>query len=180
MSPGLGPMTGAAGPSRREMLATLARWSVPTVVTITLGARVLEAKSSCPPCNQRSAGRCKACTVSQILNCQCEPCLGPPYCTVAGGAPAASRSGAPGAGSVPSQLGPTGAPLGVGPSSPTSRQDALDRYLSGAAQDRARNNALRAPLYRNPFGVRTDSANRRPAGLYDRLRPEQNDRRRRP
>lgn len=163
----------ASGVSRREMLAAVARWSVPTVVTITLGARVLEAKSSCPPCSVRTAGKCKACTVSQILNCQCEPCLGPPYCTVAGGAPSASLSRplaqAPGASSSPLRT-PPGGPA-------SARQQALDRYLTGASRART-TDPLRAPLYRNPFGLRTDSTNRRPTGLYERLRPDQTDRRR--
>jgi hypothetical protein len=165
----------STGVSRREMLAAVARWSVPTVVTITLGARVLEAKSSCPPCTKRNAGKCKACTVSQILNCQCEPCLGPPYCTVAGGAPSASLSQplSPSAGAAPSPFGPSRTPLG-GPAS--ARQQALDRYLSGTSRSRT-TDPLRAPLYRNPFGLR-DSTNRRPAGLYERLRPDQTDRRR--
>jgi hypothetical protein len=164
------------GVSRRELLATLARWSVPTVVTITLGARVLEAKSSCPPCTKRTAGKCKACTVSQILNCQCEPCLGPPYCTAAGGAPAASLSRplSPSGGGLSNPLGPLRAPLG-GPSS--ARQDALERYLTGAGRART-TDPLQAPLYRNPFGLRADSTNRRPTGLYERLRPDQTDRRR--
>ena len=175
MNAGRGPSP-AAGVSRRELLTTLARWSVPTVVTITLGARVLEAKSSCPPCTKRTAGKCKACTVSQILNCQCEPCLGPPYCTVAGGAPSASLSRplSPSSGALSSPLGPSRTPLG-GPSA--ARQEALDRYLTGASRTRTID-PLRAPLYSNPFGLRADSANRRPTGLYERLRTDQTDRRR--
>lgn len=165
-----------AGTSRRELLATLARWSVPTVVTITLGARVLEAKSSCPPCTKRVAGKCKACTISQILNCQCEPCLGPPYCTSAGGAASASRSAAPGGRSLGDQFGPSRLPGGA--LGPMGRQDALERYLGERLQDRYRAiDPLHAPLYRDPFGVRRDTANRRPAGLYERLRPDLNDRR---
>lgn len=163
--------------SRRELLATLARWSVPTVVTITLGVRVLEAKASCPPCTKRVGGKCKACTISQVLNCQCEPCLGPPYCTAAGGAPAASRSVAPGSGNLGDQMGPLRAP-GAAPG-PVGRQEAIDRYLGRRLQDRYRAaDPLHAPLYRDPFGVRRDSASRRPTGLYERLRADPYDRRR--
>lgn len=165
--------------TRREMLATAARWSVPTVVTITLGVRVLEAKASCPPCTKRNAGKCKACTISQILNCQCEPCLGPPYCTVAGGAPpAASRSASPGAQGLSGTTGGVRAPSGAAGIGSASRQEALDRYLGGRTREQLRNDPLRSPLYRDPFGVRADSAGRRQPGLYDRLRPEPTGRRR--
>jgi hypothetical protein len=69
---------------RRAMLGALVRWTVPTVVTFTLGARILEAKASCPPCQTRQGGNCRACSVGTILACNCEPCLGPPYCAAVG------------------------------------------------------------------------------------------------
>ena len=55
-------------PGRREMLGTMARWTVPTVLTMTLGARVLEAKASCPPCQKKVGAVCRSCTISQMLN----------------------------------------------------------------------------------------------------------------
>lgn len=70
--------------TRREMLAALARWTVPTVLTLSLATRSAHAAASCPPCTKKTGGRCRACTTSQILNCQCEPCLGAPYCPPAG------------------------------------------------------------------------------------------------
>jgi hypothetical protein len=152
------------------MVGTVARWTVPTVVTMTLGARVLEAKASCPPCQKKSAGVCKACTVTQMINCQCEPCLGPPYCTAVGPTAPNMQSPsqlqpAPGSqplGQQPGQQGQT--PGGLTPS------QQLQNQRSGAARD-----PFNQPLYRDPF-----DAQRRPMndpGLYDRLRPDTSRRR---
>ena len=145
--------------SRRELLGTLARWSVPTVVSITLGARVLEAKASCPPCQKKSAGVCRACTVSQILNCQCEPCLGPPYCSAVG----PSAPARPGALMQPSQQGAPGQAPGTG------RAPSLTpSYGQPSSRD-----PFAQPLYRDPCGLPgSGSRNPQSPGLYQRLRPD--------
>jgi hypothetical protein len=64
------------------MVSALARWTVPTVLTLSLGTRAASAAASCPPCTKKNpaTGACKACSVNLQLNCGCEPCLGPPYC----------------------------------------------------------------------------------------------------
>ena len=85
--------------SRREMVAALARWTVPTVLTLSLGVRSAMAASSCPPCTRKKpqspGGVCRACTVNEILSCNCEPCLGAPYCPSGSGvAPMRPTSGA--------------------------------------------------------------------------------------
>ena len=143
--------------SRRELLGTLARWSVPTVVSITLGARVLEAKATCPPCQKKVSGVCRACTVSQILNCQCEPCLGPPYCSAVG----PSAPARPGALMQPSQ----------GPGQSGSQAPALTpSYGRPSSRD-----PFAQPLYRDPFGLEGtgfSSKNPQTQGLYQRLRPD--------
>ena len=147
------------GVTRREILAALARWSVPTVVTLTLGARAAHAAASCPPCTRKVGGVCRACTMSQILNCQCEPCLGPPYCP--GAAPTSTFRPAP------------NAPFGGEPAPAGER--ALDTYLRqraarerspfapglGGRPDSGLGGVLRAPYGRTPG----------PRSLYDRLRP---------
>ena len=149
--------------SRRAMVGTVARWTVPTVVTITLGAKALEAKASCPPCQKKVSGLCKACTVSQMVNCQCEPCLGPPYCAAVGPSAPSFNSQAPAPGSQP--LGPqqpgqsSQTPGGLTP------LQQLQNQRSQAARD-----PFNQPLYHDPFG-----ADRRPMnepGLYERLRPD--------
>jgi hypothetical protein len=140
------------------MLSAMARWTVPTVVTIALSARVLEAKASCPPCQRKTGGRCRACTTGQILNCQCEPCLGPPYCSSSlmvspsmQGLQAAPAAGTPGAAAQPANR---------------SLYDALRaRPQQGAPSP------FRQPLYRDPFGVEKAKGPLAP-GLYQRLRPD--------
>jgi len=155
--------------SRREMLGTAVRWTVPTVVTMTLGARVLEAKASCPPCQKKVSTVCRACTISQMLNCQCEPCLGPPYCSAVGPvAPAnlQSRQQAPGSQPFPSTPGMQGrtpgnpSPYGLTP----YQQQELQRQRALRSRD-----PFKQPLYRDPFGA--DRAIPTP-GLYDRLRSD--------
>ena len=151
----------AGGVNRREMLSAMARWTVPTVVSIALSARVLEAKASCPPCQRKVGGRCRACSTSSILNCQCEPCLGPPYCSSAF---TAAPSGAPG--------GLQAAPLGGG--SPSTATPQANRSLYEALRVRpqgAAPGALPQPLYRDPFGVAKTRSPLAP-GLYERLRPD--------
>lgn len=154
------------GVTRREVLSALARWTVPTVVTLTLGVRAAHAAASCPPCTRKVAGVCRACTVSQILNCQCEPCLGPPYCPGAG--PTSSFRPAPNA----SLGGGLGGPAPAG-------ERALETYLR---QRTARERSPFTPGFGGRAGLRADSgfggAPRAPYGrtpgprsLYDRLRP---------
>ena len=177
------------GMTRRELVAAVARWSVPTVLTLSLGARAANAAASCPPCTKKTGGRCRACTMSQILNCQCEPCLGPPYCAAPGGAAAFQpTTGA-------SRLGASGASGGANPTQ--DLYSALRRRQ--AATERA--SPFATPFGRSPFGSRSDSLlgsrSRSPLGssqlspdarrlrersqatrgLYDRLR-EFDDRRR--
>ncbi len=180
---------------RRELIAALARWSVPTVVTLTLGARALHA-ASCPPCTKRVSGVCKACSTSQILNCQCEPCLGPPYCVTPAApafqmAPGAGSAGGPGATSgqpggmpggagsrggfgVPGQLGGSGyddrqggTPGSQGLRGPTSGTPLGGLYQPFAPQ----------PRYRPLGGSGTTQDN---GGLYGRLRGDTINTRRRP
>lgn len=185
------------GISRREVISALARWTVPTVLTLSLGARVAQAAISCPPCTKLVAGKCKACTINQQLNCQCEPCLGGPSCSPAAQlSPGALQSRAPGL--VPSGVqAPGGAPLGVrvpgarggvpgaeasplvpgwrpqprqGPdfSSPFALPgDSLFGASSRRGLDR-RGSPYGMPRSRSPFAG---------GGLYERLRQEPNRRR---
>lgn len=150
--------------TRREMLGAAARWSVPTVVTLTLGSKVLQAQASCPPCQRRTGPTCKACQLNQMMNCNCEPCLGPPYC--GGGAimSGSSQSGAmPAPGSQ--RLGQT--------SADAQRQNL---YLEMQRQRaRQQNDPFSQPLYRDPFGVQRSPysrPNQQTPGLYERLRPD--------
>lgn len=170
--------------SRRALLGTVARWTVPTMVTITLGARVLEAVPSCPPCTRRSGTKCKACSVQQILNCQCEPCLGPPYCTGVAAAAAFSQSGgvAGGAGPGSSAGAPGSVPMpgvGGGYDSPE-----YQRLRSQALRGYSRDNPLGAPLYSDPFSAGRNSGQLRSpfdrGGLYGRLRGDSTSSGRRP
>ena len=169
---GTGPLT------RRELLGAAARWSVPTVVTLTLGARVLHAAASCPPCTKKSAGKCKACSVSQMLNCQCEPCLGPPYCTGAP-TPSVNRPG-PGLREFPGTQRPG---LGGGGALPG---DARRRMLDLPRTGRNPYERLNEPLYRDPFGTRdrvtSPFGDRLPRerSLYERLQADTLQTRRRP
>ncbi|MGD0484355.1 MAG: hypothetical protein ABSB58_06845 [Gemmatimonadales bacterium] len=159
--------TDLGGMTRRELVSALARWTVPTVLTLSLGARSAYAAASCPPCTKKTSGVCRACTVSQILNCQCEPCLGAPYCP--NGPRTAAFRPAPSTSLNGSLNGP--APAG---------DRALETYL------RQRANRLdQSPLLpgfgtradsmaRGPFGRTLFAPDRRPSaprGLYDRLRP---------
>ena len=161
--------TDLGGMTRRELVSALARWTVPTVLTLSLGARSAYAAASCPPCTKKVSGKCRACTVSQILNCQCEPCLGPPYCGGAGPT-AAYQPSSPNA-SLSRGLGGGPAPLG---------RQALENYLRQRANMLDQNPLLpgfgtRADsITRGPFGRPLVSPGRRPSaprGLYDRLRP---------
>lgn len=156
------------GMTRRELVSALARWTVPTVLTLSLGARAAYAAASCPPCTKKVGGVCRACTMSQILNCQCEPCLGAPYCpngprtSVFRPAPSASLN------------------QGLSGPDPMGRQ-ALESYLRQREQARDLNPLLPGfgsrgdSLARGPFGGRPlITPGRRPGstgGLYDRLRP---------
>jgi hypothetical protein len=159
--------------TRRELVSALARWTVPTVLTLSLGARSAYAAASCPPCTKKVSGVCRACTVSQILNCQCEPCLGAPYCP--NGPRTAAFRPAPGTSLNGSLSGP--APLG---------RQALETYLRQRANMLDANPLLPGFGSRPGFGTRADSIargpfgrtlftpDRRPSaprGLYDRLRP---------
>jgi len=165
----IGLLTGG-GVSRREMLGTLGRWTVPTVLTVALATR-RAAAASCPPCTRPTGGRCRACTMNQILNCQCEPCLGAPYCSggaavmqpsVSGGQILQAPGGAPGAASGALELSPY-----------------LRRGLTPPGA-----NPFRSPIQRSPFssvpyggsrpyGLPRDSLLGRPRTLYDRLRADQ-------
>lgn len=157
------PQSWISGVSRREMLGAVARWTVPTVVTLTLGARVLEAKASCPPCQKKVGAVCRACSISQMLNCSCEPCLGPPYCAAVGPvAPAipmgSSTPAAPGSQSL------VRSPAGSG-------GQKLSPYLQ-SQRERALQlrDPFRPPVYVDPFGAQRRD---QPApGLYQRLRPD--------
>jgi len=143
--------------SRRELLGSLARWSVPTVLTIALAARTAAA-ASCPPCTKKVAGKCKACTMNQILNCQCEPCLGAPYCSGGVRAPAAQPSG--------SGTSPTS---GLAPSNPL--MDLNENPFASPFQASPFNRGLYAPA--RPYGIPRDTLPTTRGGLYDRLRPDQ-------
>jgi len=151
----LGALTGSV--SRREMLGSLARWSVPTVLTIALAARSAAA-ASCPPCTKLSGGRCRACTMNQILNCQCEPCLGAPYCSNGVRAPAARPLGAVAPQSGLQQpnllLQPEQNPLYPSP----LQASPFGRSPYGGAR---------------PYGLSRDSVARSRGSLYDRLRSDQ-------
>jgi hypothetical protein len=142
------------GLTRREVLSTLARWTAPTVLTLSLAARPAQA-ASCPPCTRKVGGVCRACTVSQILNCQCEPCLGPPYCT--GTTPASPFRPAPNA----SLGGSLGGPAPAG-------QRAVETWLRQRAA-RERNPFLPGLGGRSGFGARGDSLfGATPRGAYGR------------
>ncbi len=169
---------GMAGPlTRRELLAAAARWTVPTVVSLTLGARVLQAAVSCPPCTKKTAGKCRACTVSQMLNCQCEPCLGPPYCT-GGPSPSVMRPG-PGLREFPGAQSP-------GQGGGQLPGDARRRLYEVPGPGRGPYDRLNEPLFRDPFGSRDRFANPfrdrllRERSLYERLRGDTLDTRRIP
>jgi len=180
------------GVSRRELLGSVARWSVPTVLSLTLGARALEAAPSCPPCTRRSGGKCKACSVSQILNCQCEPCLGAPYCSSpAAAAPAFGQSSPLPGVSAPGQASPSGQNGQNGP--PGFGGLGSGGYDNGGGYNRSPATGLRGPTSANPLGsstfgtpFQTDSryrpigGNPFDNGLYGRLRGDTINQGRRP
>lgn len=139
------------------MLAALARWSAPVVVSIALSARPLAAKASCPPCQKRQGTLCRPCSVRDILQCQCEPCLGAPYCAGSGSLVASPSS---------SYQAPGSQPFGGGG---PQRIQALRQLQLEQARRRA-DDPLSRPLYRDPFGVeRRDPRRTSPPSLYERL-----------
>ena len=142
--------------SRRELLGSLARWSVPTVLTIALAARSAAA-ASCPPCEKKVSGKCRACTMNQILNCQCEPCLGAPYCSGGVRAPVAQP-----------QTLRTSPGTSLAPSNPLLdlNQNPFSSPFQASPFNRSR---YYSPG--NPFGIPRDSVSR--GGLFERLRPDQ-------
>lgn len=164
---------GPTDKSRRELLGAMVRWSVPTVVTIALGPRVLSAAvPSCPPCTRKNGGKCKACSMSQILNCQCEPCLGAPYCT---GSTSANFSQAANAASS-GRAGPGDAP-GLPQVSPGGGYDVrtYERVRGTGLRGPTSNDPLTAPLYADPFNTdrRYRGLGQNPfdgGSLYGRLR----------
>ena len=180
MNTGAQQAAGASGEwTRREMVAALARWTVPTVLTLSLATRSAYAAASCPPCTKNTGGRCRACTTSQQLNCQCEPCLGPPYCPAPGGVAPMQ----PSTGTNPSASGQS--------RGNTELINALRQRRSALEGGRApspfgRADSIFGRNAQSPFGrgpltpdaqrLRNQSAARQ--GLYDRLRDF--DSRRRP
>ena len=152
------------GMTRRELVAAVARWSVPTVLTLSLGARAAHAAASCPPCTKKTGGKCKACSTSLILNCGCEPCLGPPYCPPPGLAPAFQPT------TGTSRFGASGSSGGG-----TSAQD----LYSALRRRRAATESVDPfanPFGRSPFGSRADSLlggrSRSPFGGSNQLSPD--------
>lgn len=151
-----GPVPARPGSvSRRAMLESLARWSVPTVLTIALASRTAAA-ASCPPCTRRTGARCRACTTNQILNCQCEPCLGAPYC-----------SGA----AAPAHLQGAQAP-------PLGRTQQTSPLFDLNPNPLYRSPFQPSPFNPSPYGTRPlgtlrDSTARSRGSLYDRLRSDQ-------
>ena len=149
--------TDLGGMTRRELVSALARWTVPTVLTLSLGVRSAYAAASCPPCTKKISGKCRACTVSQILNCQCEPCLGPPYC----------------ASGITAQ--PGWAPPALSRSQSGPSEDVLNALRRRRALTR-QDDPFAAPFTRRRLGAPADSifgpTPRSPTarGLYDRLR----------
>jgi len=153
--------------NRRAMLGALARWSAPAVVSVALSGRALEAKASCPPCQKRQGTLCRPCSVRDILQCQCEPCLGAPYC-------AAPLMAGPSA----SYQAPGSQPFGAGGPGGAQRVEAL-RQLQRERARRRGDDPLSQPLYRDPFGVeRRDPRRSYAPSLYERL--QQTPERRRP
>ena len=152
------------GMTRRELVAAVARWSVPTVLTLSLGARAAQAQASCPPCTRLAGGRCKACNTNQILNCLCEPCVGPPQCAAPGAAPAfRSTTGTSGFGA--------GGPAG-GANPPQDLYSVLRRRRAATEST----DPFASPFGRSPFGSRADSlfggTSRVPYGSGSPLSPE--------
>ena len=169
---GKGGTPNVGGMDRRELLSALARWTVPTVVTLSLATRTAQA-ASCPPCTKKQpSGSCRACSMNQMLNCQCEPCLGPPYCASAGAvqpgwaAPSLSQS------------------RGGGPSEDVLNALRQRRALTQQADPFASpftrrrlgtpTDSIFGPTQRGPYGRDTRSPAAR--GLYERLRRPENRR----
>lgn len=162
------------GMDRRELLSALARWTVPTVVTLSLAGRTAQA-ASCPPCTRKTGASCRACTMNQMLNCQCEPCLGPPYC-------ASALTSQPGWAAPSLSQSRGAAPLGGanGPSEDVlvalrrrralTRQD--DPFASPFARRPSLTDSIFGPTPRTPYGRDTRSPLAR--GLYERLRRPEN------
>jgi len=170
---GKGGIPNVGGMDRRELLSALARWTVPTVVTLSLATRTAQA-ASCPPCTKKQpSGSCRACSMNQMLNCQCEPCLGPPYCasstTAQPGWAAPSLSQSPGASSLGGLRGPSENVL-----STLRRRRALtqqdDPFASPFTRRRpgAPTDSIFGPTPRSPYG--RDSRSPAGRGLYERLR----------
>lgn len=147
------------GMTRREVLSALARWSVPTVVTLSLTSRSAAAVS-CPPCTRWSGTVCRACSVSDILRCRCEPCLGPDYCSGGSGAMAVSPNfstfGAPARGRAPA----------------AGQSGEMARALLRQRAARQAESQLLSPFGRPRFGLTGDSifggSARGPYGLTGR------------
>lgn len=163
--------------SRREMLGALARWSVPTVLTMTLITRQAQAAASCPPCTQKTGGRCRSCTMNQILNCQCEPCLGAPYCANGASAAVSSQQGmmaAPTSGLLGGGGGtaPLSTPLPLTPDlmNPYYRTLRSQPAFSGGNPFDVRRSAAGTVSPFGAYGVPADTAARARGGLFDRLR----------
>jgi hypothetical protein len=102
--------------------------------------------------------------MSQILNCQCEPCLGPPYCTSPVGAAAFQpTSGA-------SRLGASGSSGGA-----NSTQDLYSALRRRQAATES-TSPFAMPFGRSPFGSRADSLlggrSRSPFGSSGLLSPD--------
>lgn len=148
------------------MLGTLARWTVPTVATIALNVRPLQAQASCPPCQKRSGSKCKPCNVSQILGCQCEPCLGAPYCS--GASPGAQPGAAPSTFRAPGGQGFSSSPF-RDPREDALRQIQIERMRRAQGPDE---------LFPDPFRRSRTAEPARSPSLYERL--QQTPPRRRP
>jgi len=165
---GKGGTPNVGGMDRRELLSALARWTVPTVVTLSLATRTAQA-ASCPPCTKKQpSGSCRACSMNQMLNCQCEPCLGPPYC-----ASGITRQPGWATPSFSESQGGTG--LGAQRGASQDVLNALRRRRALTRQD----DPFASPFTRRRPGASTDSmfgpTPRTPSarGLYERLqRPE--------
>jgi hypothetical protein len=161
-TPNLGDM------DRRALLAALARWTVPTVVTLSLATRTAQA-ASCPPCTKKQGGgACRACTMNQMLNCQCEPCLGPPYCSsgavVQPGWAPPSLSQSSGTAPFGGARGPGDDVLNALRRRRTLMQQA-DPFASPFARPGSSADSIFRPTPRTPYG-RSPTA----SSLYDRLR----------
>jgi hypothetical protein len=117
--------------------------------------------------------------VSQMLNCNCEPCLGAPYCTTGSPAPPSPSMAPGGRGLGEGLVAPGGRQFGPGSGSPGSGD--VDPRLLPLLRRQRQDNPFNRPLYRDPFGVERGPAGGRSGatgGLYERLRSTTPDRRR--